>query len=230
MELDQKETKEFEPEGRKVVLHFVRHGDSKYKGRDDNEGYLTEKGREQARAVAEEIYQKLPEGAIIEYLSSDRERAVGTGKVIEERIRELETENGKNLIFHGDEVKTFKRLGISDEITQEYLDLINKKEWPIRYWLEHPGKTSEEVQRNLGGFMKHMSRFTNNLGPGPDVHIIFPVHSGPTEVFVGQLFGDSSIRSLANCEQFTLELSNTNRPAVISYKDIKENINLKENL
>lgn len=227
MELD-KDTKEVEPKGRKVILHFVRHGAAGYSGRDDAEGYLTEKGEEQAEAVAEQIYEQLPEGAIIESLSSNRGRAVGTAKVIEKKMRELEVDKGKGLIFHGDQVKTLNRLGISDEITQEYLDLINEKEWPIRYWLEHPGKTPDEIKKNFGSFTRHMSRFTSKLGPGPEIHLIIPVHSGPTEVFVGQLLGDSTVPSLANCEQFTLELSNTKAPAVISYKDIKEKINLKE--
>lgn len=224
------DARESEPAERKVVLHFVRHGSAGYSGRDDTEGYLTEKGKEQTEVVAEQIYQQLPKGVIIEFLSSNRERAVKTVKAIEEKIKELEINKGKDLIFHNDQIKTFKRLGISNEITQEYLNLIGQKENPIKYWLEHPGKTSDEVHKNFGSFVRHISRFTNNLGPGPDIHIIFSVHSGPSEVFVGQLLKDSSLRSLANCEQFTLELSKANVPAVISYQDQRKEINLRETL
>lgn len=227
MELNQRETKEVEPKDRKVVLHFVRHGDAGYSGKNDAEGYLTEKGREQAYKIGEQIYQDLPEGAILEFLSSNRERAVKTVEAIEEKIKELERVQNKNLIFHDgkrEKTLTYERLGISDEITQEYFGLIAQKESPIRYWLEHPGKTPDEVQKNFGSFVRHMSRLANNLNPGPDVHIIFPTHSGPTEVFAGQILEDPSIRSLANCEQFTIELSKANIPAVISYKDQRKEI------
>lgn len=220
------EKREGEPQGRKVVLHFVRHGEAGYSGRDDGEGFLTEKGKEQARGIAAQIYQELPKGAVVEFLSSNRERAEQTTKAIQEKIKELEENSRKDLVFHNDKIKSFNHLGISDEITDEYLDLIKQEESPIRFWLENPGKTPMEAQRNLGGFLRHMARFTSHLKPGSDVHVIFAVHSGPTEVFLGQLFNDSSIESLANCEQFIVELPVAGKSARVKFKDLDKTVEL----
>jgi len=220
------ESQEQERQSREVVLHFVRHGEAKYIGGGDAEGHLTDRGREQAKKIAEEIYQQLPDGAIIEFLSSNRKRAVETVEAVARKIQELETKQSKNLIFHNDRAKALERLGISGEITQEYLDLIAQRECPIGYWLEHPGKTPDEVQKNLGGFLRHMSRFTQNLSSGHDIHVIFAIHSGPTEVFAGRLLKDPSIGPLANCEQFTIAIPVNGRTAKVNYKDLERQIPL----
>lgn len=219
------ESAEQEPQGRQVVLHFIRHGESGYNGRDDAEGYLTEKGREQAEKVAETLFQKIPDGAIIDFLSSDRVRAGQMGDTIRKKMGELAESDDKNFIFHNENTKTFRRLGISDELTQEYLNLISQKERPIAYWLEHSGDNIAQTEAGFRDFLAHFSRFAHKLGPkGPEIHIISIVHSGPSEVFAGRLLNQSSLAPLANGEEFKIEIPCVGATANIVYKDFEQEL------
>lgn len=224
MEQDQKEIKEVDHQARKVVLHFVRHGETSYSNRNDVEGCLTDKGREQARKAAEEIYQQLPEGAVVAFISSDRKRAKQTTEVIGEKITSLEQSQNKRLFLYNQGVKTIERLGISNEAAQEYLSLIAQKENPTAYWLENPGKTADEIQRNFGSLLRHFTRFANHLGStGPEIHVVLVTHN-PVEVFVGKLLGVAKVEPLGNCEQFVLELPVSQRKAVLNYKDQRKEV------
>ena len=226
------ETREGEPPGRKVVLHFVRHGEADYDSKDDAEGYLTEKGREQALEAGEKIYQELPDGVVVDFISSSRRRALQTTEAIREKIKELEEAGNKKIIFHDqkrEQVLPYERLGMSDGMTAEALLLRRKeKKDEVDYWLEHPGKIPDEIENNFGSFLNHMSSFAHKLGTGPAVHIILTTHHGPSEVSVGKLRNKAAIEPLTNCEEFTITIPTSGRDIEIKYKDLEEKVRLNE--
>lgn len=226
--LDEQE-KERLPVGRKVVIHYVRHGEAVYAGEEDRDGALTTLGQEQADKIGEQIYHELPKGAVIEGLSSFRRRAIQTNQRIIDKIRQLENESDepdkKGLIFRNPKVKTFAKLSVSDQHNDEYLDLVAQGKNPATFWLNHPGQTPQEIKENFNGFLRHLARFARQLSPtGPEVHLIVTIHTGPSEVFVGSLLGVSLIGSLKNCEQFTVELPVSGNAARIHYKNIDQDI------
>ncbi|MFH0937506.1 MAG: histidine phosphatase family protein [Candidatus Daviesbacteria bacterium] len=225
METHISEDKEKEQLGRKFVLHFIRHGSAAYTGSDDRDGYLTERGCEQAKGVAKEIYEELPAGAVVEFVSSDRVRARQTAETIQEELCNLEDESNKDLIFHGYDVKTFNHIGLSGELTEEYLNLIDEKKSPVHTWLSNPSPSSAESERGFQDFLGHLSHFAQRLPiNGPDIHVIAVSHTGPSEVFVGRLLNNPEIGSLANCEQFTIELPVTKDQVVVNYKGQRKEI------
>src|SRR3990167_2425007 len=225
------ETREGESQGRKVVLHFVRHGEAGYSGWDDAEGDLTEKGKVQAALAGEKIFKELPKGVVVEFLSSHRRRAVETIAIIEKKIEELAQVDDKDFLLHKKQKKetlSYQRLGMSDEMTWEALKLRRQKEEEVIYWLQHEGKIPEEIEKNFGSLFKHLSYFTRHLSVGPDVHIILSTHTGSAEVLVGKLLGKTSIDTLANCEEFTITMPTSGRDIEIKYKDLEERVKLNE--
>ena len=128
MGVESKEIKEKEPRERNIVLYFVRHGDAGYANRQDMSGFLTEKGKEQAKEAADNLYQELPEGAVVEFISSDLTRAKQTTEAIKKELEELNSDfvNSKKISIHNNrvlkaEIKTYKRLAISDAHTMNIL-------------------------------------------------------------------------------------------------------------
>jgi hypothetical protein len=54
---------------------------------------------------------------------------------------------------------------------------------------------------------------------GPEVHIVVVSHTGPSEVFVGKLINRTNLESLANCEEFKIELpTNVDAKPTLTYK------------
>lgn len=221
--------KEKESISRKVVLHFVRHGAAEYSGRSDAEGYLTSKGKEQAIEAAEKLYQQLPDGVILDFLSSNRRRAVETAEAIKRKVQEIECSQSKHIIFHNNrrkEMLIYSRLGMSDDMTQEALDLKGQGKKEINHWLNNPGKTSSEIEKNFFSFLRHMLSFAHQLGDGTDIHIVIVTHTGPSEVFVGKLLNKNTMESLENCEEFTIALPTSEKQITVNFRDIKQEVPL----
>lgn len=208
---------------RNIILYFVRHGAAGYSGRQDMAGYLTQKGREQARQAARTLFSQLPQGAVVEFLSSNLNRAEETSEEMKHELERLNDapENLKKLEIHhgrvvkGDEgeqekVKTYQRLAISDDHTREFFRLSKDEEGneqdAVQVWLDNPNQSVAEMEGNFRNFIRHFNRLSRYVSPGSDIYIVSTVHGGASDVAIGRLVGENSLGRLENCETFKISL------------------------
>lgn len=201
--------KEGEKDQREIVIHFIRHGEASYVSKDDIEGELTERGREQARQAALALFNQLKEGEIIGFYSSPRKRAQETAEEIRQEIERLCQEGKRIIVVHSPKTPQFRRLSIDDQLTHEWIELARiQKQDPIDFWLKNPGESSEKIENNFRTFLSKFSGLASRLLPvGPNIHLVCITHTGPSEVFVGRLLGSQHPGNLANCEEFTIKLA-----------------------
>lgn len=219
------ENREREPQPRKVILHFIRHGEAEYEEFDDYEGNLTEKGRQQARQAGVKLFNDLPYGAIVAFHSSSRLRTRQTAQEIQKELTELVRKSGKTIVFHNESPKPFNRLAISDKATEEWLKVLFKGQNPVDYFLDNPTEATEKDRENFNSYLSKLANFAKKLPPqGRDVHIIAITHTGPSEVFIQSLTGQRPEGSLANCEEFKISLPISGQAPTLTYKGVSSEI------
>lgn len=222
---NQNESREKDQSTRQVVIHFIRHGETEYDKVEDYKGNLTELGRQQAREAGERLFNELPEGAIIVYHSSSRLRTIQTAQEIQSEIVELATKSGKNILFHNEKPKAFSRLAVSDKATEEWLDVLFKGQNPVDYFLDNPTEATEEDRKHFNSYLSKFADFTKKLNPqGPDIHIVAVTHTGPSEIFIQGLTGQRPEGSLANCEEFKINLPVSSQGPILTYKGVSSEI------
>ncbi len=240
--MESKESREKEPRERNVVLYFVRHGDAGYSGRQDMSGFLTEKGKEQAQKAAEDLYQELPKEAIVEFISSDLKRSDQTTKEMKEKLEELneDPQNAKKILIHnnrinedGDsrrpEIKTYKKLAISDEHTKEFFrlsrDAEGNRQDAVTAWLNNPDKTVEEMENDFRNLIRHFDRLSHHVSSGPDIYIVATTHGGKADVAIGRFLDENLKTQLNNCEAFKISLL-ANGQTTLTFRDKTKNVSI----
>lgn len=231
--VEESELQEKESRKRNVFLYFVRHGDAEYASRQDAEGYLTPKGKDQAKKAAEVLYKELPSEALVEIISSNRKRAEETALTFKNTLNELTKDTNKNITIHHPQqgVRLDEHLGMSDELTQEALDLRalsdiegdNQDE--VAAWLKNPGQSTEEIENNFRQVLQYFDRISRRISSGRDLYIVAVTHTGPSEVFIGRLLNNIPEGRLANCETFKISLL-TNGKTDLSFKDLHQEISV----
>ncbi|MCL5784730.1 MAG: histidine phosphatase family protein [Patescibacteria group bacterium] len=231
-----------QPRKRNIILYFVRHGAAGYSSRQDMAGYLTETGREQAREAAKTLYQELPEGAVVEFLSSDLNRAEETTEEMKKETERLndDPQNSKKVFIHhgkvikdeGEErekIKTYARLAISDDHTREFFSLSKdesgKEQDAVKVWLDNPNQNVIEMEDNFRSFLRHFNRFSRHVSPGPDIYIVSTVHGGASDVAIGRFLGENALGRLINCEAFKISLL-TDGQTTLTFRDETKTISL----
>lgn len=215
------ENKETDLKDREVVLHFIRHGASGYKSRDDQEGFLTDEGKQQASDSAQKLIDEIPEGSVVSFYSSQLNRAKETVDIIKEKFGENESH-----IPHGQASKSFKKFEVSPEATKEFLDFTYRdKIDPIAAWLNNPTETILDSEKKFLNFYSKINSFTKKLpNDGPDVHLLIVSHSGPLEFFAGRLTGEVAVAPLNNCEEFQIKIPHSNAPSTLDLRGVSKEI------
>lgn len=222
--IENRENKEKEIKDREVVLHFIRHGSSDYKSRDDQEGFLTDKGREQASDSAKKLMDEIPEGSVVSFYSSQLNRARETIDIIRDSF-----EKNESHIPHGQGSKPFKKFEVSPEATREYLGYAYRdKVDPIATWLNNPTEAILDSEKNFHNFYDKISNFTKKLpSNGPDIHMLIVSHSGPLEFFAGRMIRKTDIAPLNNCEEFQIKIPRTDSPSILNIRGTSNEVGTK---
>jgi len=222
---NQDRNKEMRQPTREVVLHFIRHGESKYTGSGDHEGCLTEIGQEQSRRAARKLFAELNPGSVLAFYTSPRLRTRQTAEIIENELQVLNKGSNKQILFHNLKPNTVKRVGLDDNITEASLDLTFAGLNPIATWLQNPNDMTMEMETNFLSFLKKFSGLANRISPtGPDIHLVTVTHTGPSEVFVAKLLKVNSLSTLTNGEEFKIELPVSDNRPTLTYKGLTNEI------
>jgi broad specificity phosphatase PhoE len=213
------EDREKEQSTRQIVLHFIRHAEAKYSGRQDFEGELTDEGRRQSLQAAKRLFKELSQDSVLAIYSSPRLRAQQTAMLIKLELEKLGRIGDKRLFFHSP-TKTFSRFDLTDKMTRGSLDLMEEGGDFVKTWLAHPG----QIATGFNSFFKKFFKLAGRIDPvGPDLHVVMVTHSGPSEVFAAGLTKDGLTGSLDNCEEFKIELPVCGDP-VLYYKNTRNEI------
>ncbi len=210
---------------REVVLHFIRHGETKYSSRGDHEGHLTEIGQEQSRLAARKLFAELSPGSVLAFYTSPRFRTRQTSEIIENELQVLNQGSDKQILFHNLRPNTVKRVGLEDSVTKASLDLIFAGLDPVTTWLENPNNMTAEMETNFLSFLKKFSGLAHRISPiGLDVHLVIVTHTGPSELFVAKLLETKSLSTLANGEEFKIKLPVSDNKPTLTYKGLTNEI------
>jgi len=180
--------------GGRVVLHLVRHGETAWNNARRIQGQLhdvplSEQGREQARAVAEEL-ARFGAGAIV---SSDLRRTMETAAIIGERL---------GLAVVAEPSLRERHFGIAQG--RLYADVADL----VREWWRDPehrvegGESNREVYERVGAYLERLTT------RAPAREIIVVTHGGAMNMALAWLAGtrleEWGWERLANCDVRTV--------------------------
>lgn len=220
---------EGEPKHPEVSVYFYRHAEAPGQGKEVD---ITENGKAQARGAAELLYNQIKqEGGMVKFLPSPIKRCVQTAKIMEDRLRELLSQDKDSKIeMYDSKVRSKVGLpGIAPKLRE-----MGHGDDMIEYWLTHPevvpGKSPSQISGKVEDILRVIKKVADRVKPGTRIHYIYVSHEPYTAAFMNQLTGKTLPElggDIKNCEAMTIKMEGrSDKLAEVSFRDVSKEIDL----
>ncbi|MEK7589531.1 MAG: histidine phosphatase family protein [Patescibacteria group bacterium] len=205
------ELKEEEPKTQELIVDFVRHGGTEYTEEFPD---ITERGKEEIRATAEQIAATIdPQQEIVVFWSSSAMRAKGSAEVMKQVFEKHGIEIAKQ-----SSISSLRQMEVKDPdfIFNLFDKIIEEGKNPEEVFLEHEtwaGEKSEkvetrtEIQKRIDRIMNYLRYAAEHINTqGKRLRIIGTTHFETMQPLIQEIFGKETGELLKTGEDFEIRM------------------------